>query len=93
MKNRADLRGWLAFLVVLLASAYFLVVPLFRPHGIYFGWHYRLPDLCLGAPLLTAAICLLVVQCTPAARRRVRALQITTAYFASLMTILSLDLD
>ena len=90
--SRAYVRGWLAFLVLTLAASYFLVVPIFRPHGIYFGWRYRLPDLVFGALSLTTAICVLIVQCTPAARRRVRALKITAAYVVVLVTVLSLDL-
>jgi hypothetical protein len=84
-------RGWIALGLLALATSYFLLLPWFRPHGIYFGYRYRLPDLYLGTPLLLATICALIVQCTPASRRRPRAIRLIIAYVLLAGTVYGID--
>ncbi len=91
-RDGGGVRAWLSFVLTVLAVGYLLVWPLFRPHGIYFGWRYRLPDLYLGTPLLVAAVCMLIVRLTPASRRRPRALRLTTGYLAVFIAVFGLDL-
>ena len=91
-QTRPDARGWITFALLALATSYFLLLPWFRPHGIYFGYRYRLPDLYLGAPLLLATIGALVVRCTPPARRRARAVRLTIVYLGLVGAVYGFDL-
>lgn len=83
--------GWLVLATLLAACAWFWIVPLFRPRGIYFWGYYRFPDIYLGLPTALAALSLAVVLLAPRARRRRRALQMTTLFLATVLTLYGLD--
>ena len=88
--NKND-RGFVALTLLWLAAAYFWVVPLFKPRGL-FGWgHYRLVDIYLGVPLLVIAVCATIFMAGPAGRRRKLTFQLAAISASVLITIAIAD--
>jgi len=83
----------LLFLILLwLASAYLLAVPMLRPRGLY-GWgHYRLIDVYFGTPLLLLAVCLTLAVLVPENQRRQFTFKLIALLASVLITITVLDL-
>ena len=80
------------FLILLwLASAYFLAIPLLRPRAVY-GWgHYRLIDLYFGIPLLLLSVCLTASLFVPTTRRRQFTFKLIALLASVLITLAVLD--
>jgi len=87
-------RAWHPLFIILfwLAAAYFLVIPIFRPRGL-FGWgHYRLIDIYAGVPLLLFAVCLSAAGFATGARRKQATLKSITLLVSILVTVGLADL-
>lgn len=88
------LKVWrsLFLLLLWLASAYLLVLPIFRPRGLY-GWgHYRLVDVYFGIPCLLLAAALTLSLFVPKRKRRQFTFKLVALLASVLITITVLDL-
>ena len=80
----------LAAVLLWLTSAYFWILPLFRPRGPY-GWgHFRFVDIYAGVPLVVASLCTTVYSIGP--RHHRLALRLACVFISSILTLFVLDL-
>ena len=78
--------------MLLILTGFFLVLPLFKPRGI-FGWgHYRLIDVYAGIPILLCSICLAIFLVGPASGRVKRTARFAAIFISILFTVGAVDI-
>ena len=84
--------AWFLLALLSIVAAFFLVLPLFKPRGV-FGWgHYRLIDLYVGVPVLLAAICVAIYIVGDPAGRVKRTARLAALFISILLTLAVADL-
>lgn len=84
-------RSILLAVLLWLATAPWLVLPLLRPHGQFLWGHHTFLDLFLGLPLAAAAICATIVAWQPPAQQRLWALRLSVLWVAVFGLMFVLD--
>jgi hypothetical protein len=74
------------------ASAYFWILPIWRPHGPYLWGHYRFTDIYIGLPVALITFCATLAALAPARLRRPLALRLTVMCVTFIVSMLAVDL-
>ncbi|HKY41654.1 MAG TPA: hypothetical protein VJM50_01060 [Pyrinomonadaceae bacterium] len=91
MINKTKVPRLLGLTLLLGASCYLWLLPLFRPRGDFLWGYYRLKDIYLGFPVGVALLCTLAVLAIPAKYRRALALRLVTVLVSLIFTVLLVD--
>lgn len=91
--RRVSISGWVALICLWAASAYFWLVPFFRPRGQYFWGHHQLRDVYVGIPLLLTTISFTIIICLPVQLRRQAALRLGTLCVTLIVMIFIIDVS
>lgn len=91
--RRVSFSGWLVLICLWTASAYFWLVPLFRPRGLYLWGHHQLRDIYIGIPLLLAATSVTIVVSLPVRLRQQVAFRLGTLCVALIVMLFLIDVS